>query len=171
MTKLAVSFWARIQRAWLSLIIGAVSMLAIVNLTASNGVTITDQEEAVGPQFSDPNTLDLFSKVRANSYCPILTQHYVWRNIGLYKGVPSIQIVPLANTVAPFIAPNGGVLVTLDAHLVPDKEMGGWQHRQTSIETCPWLPTIISNWFSPRLKRSPDKPVNFIGAEHDKDQH
>lgn len=145
-----------------------------LNFGDKPGVIIIDQTEAEGPQFSDPNTLDIVTRATRTRVCPSETQRWVWRKLN-DRDLPwhdgdgewHPQAIPLLSTVNPFLADDGRRLVmTLPSVHIPDRESGEWMFRSVTTERCGFLPTHISEWFGSRVFRSRDVPVNFIGGAH-----
>ena len=168
MSRIAGATWRWLRRSGLWLLAGILLAWIAFNAIAGPGVTVTGQEEAEGPQFSDPRTLDLVSEVHRRRVCPAQTQRWVWRWT-TYRGRRAQQAVPLASTEMPFLADDGTFILTIPAGAVPDAEDGGWMFRSVTEERCPFLPTWLG-WFDgvfgPRMYRSPDQPVNFVGEPH-----
>lgn len=135
-----------------------------INLSAGPGTVVTSQEEAEGPQFSDPSTLDVVVKFHRDRVCPSVTQRWVWRWT-MYQGKRVQQALPLAATATPFLADGNEVMLTLPNPGVPD--LGDqWFYRTVTTESCGFLPSWASAAFGGRIYRSPDQPVNFVGAPH-----
>lgn len=169
MTRVACSLGRWLRRSGFYLLAGMAVAWLVVNLNAGPGVIVLDQAEAEGPQFSDPETLDLVSEVHRRRVCPAQTQRWVWRWT-MYRGRRAQQAVPLEATENPFLAEDGTFILTIPAHRVPNPVNGGWMFRSVTAERCAFLPTWLgwlSGLFGPRMFRSPDVPVNFIGRSHE----
>lgn len=158
--------WARHRATWL--FVGCLGAWLVININAGPGVTVVAREEAEGPQFSDPGTLDLVTEVRRRQVCPSQTQRWAWRWI-TYKGRRAQQAVPLEATQMPFLAEDGTLVLTIPATGIPDPQAGGWLYRTVTSEQCSFLPVWFSGMFGARVYRSPDMPVNFVGAPHERE--
>jgi len=175
--------WADLSGCWLLdwgrksgvyFIIGMLVCWLTLNAMAGPGVSVSEQAEAEGPQFSDPKFLDVKSTINRNRNCPSQTQPWVWRTLNdkgtLWKegdGDKTVQAMPLRGIVAPFLAPNGNFILTLPSSEVPDPESGGWLYRTVRIEQCSFLPTQIGSIFGNRVIPSKDVPVSFVGNSHE----
>ena len=164
------AFWAGAlartrHLAWLWVLVGMGATWVIINLSAGPGVVITKEEEAEGPQFSDASTLDLVLHVNRSRACPSQTQRWIWRWAD-YRGERVQQVMALPSTTNPFLADSKVLVLTLPASGVPEPETGKWFFRSVTTEQCGFLPTWASGLFGGRMFRSPDVPVNFVGAPH-----
>ncbi len=160
MRQATASLWAWVRRSGLYLAGGVAIAILFVNLNAGPGVTVLDEAEAEGPQFTDPGTLNLVSHVRRSRVCPSQTQRWVWRWVD-YRGGRAQQLVPLTGTDMPFLAADGPVILSIPADRIPDAQHGAWFFRSVTAEQCSFLPGWLSGLFGPRVFRSPDLPVVF----------
>lgn len=145
-------------------IFGSAACWLTINLDRGPGNVVVSTAEAEGPQFSDPGTLDVVVKFHRDRVCPATTQRWVWRWT-TYNGKRIQQAIPMMATVTPFLADGDEVMLTLPNPGVPD--LGDkWFYRTVTTERCGFLPTWASAMFFGRTYRSPDEPVNFIGAPH-----
>ncbi len=131
------------------------------------GVSVIDEGEAIGPQFSDPDTLDLVFDIHRKRACPSTTQRWVWHWVD-YRGRRGKRAIPLDNTVMPFLEENGLLIITVPVRGVEDPS-DNWFERSVTNEQCPLLPAYMPSWLATvfhtnNVFRSVDHPVNFVGA-------
>lgn len=148
-----------------AIIVGLFINWAYFNYNNRVGINVQSSGEAEGEQFSDKNFLDLFYNFTRNRICPSQSQRYVWRYVD-YKGERWQQAIPIGSTIAPFLADEGRLILSLPVpEGIPDSQHG-WFERTSTTESCGLIPTWLGDMFGAHTYRSPDKPVNFEGLPH-----
>ena len=155
----------RILPFFVSIAVGGLGMWFAINLSNGAALVVLKQAEADGPQFSDPNQLDIVTKFHRNRVCPSVTQRFVWRWTK-YGNDEAQQIIPLQGTALPFFADSQTTILTIPNPGVPDIN-DHWFFRSVTQEQCAWVPNFVSEWLGTHLFRSADVPVNFVGDPHE----